>query len=93
MIGVYRDRFEHPYLLLLLPIAAILFGLWEVTEASSWRTETGFLVLYAMVAADQLRCVLPSEVQHPRAPVVALPSLPDRLECPVPVPDLEDAVA
>lgn len=50
MIDVYMDRFEHPYLLLLLPIAAILLGLSAVAESAGWYSGAGFLVLYAMVA-------------------------------------------
>lgn len=50
MIDVYMDRFEHPYLLTLLPIAAVLLGLSAMVEAAGMGTWSGFLVLYAMVA-------------------------------------------
>lgn len=50
MLDLYRKRFEHPYLLALVPIAAGLLGLSTVAEITGVNQVAGFLVLYAMVA-------------------------------------------
>ncbi|RRJ31574.1 PH domain-containing protein [Halocatena pleomorpha] len=43
-------RFEHPYLLALVPAAAGLGGLSVTAAAAGLNTVAGFLILYAMVA-------------------------------------------
>lgn len=50
MLDQYMKRFEHPYLLALVPIAAGLLGLSTVAEVAGLNQVAGFLVLYAMVA-------------------------------------------
>lgn len=43
-------RFEHPYLLALVPIAAALLGLSALAQSLGSYQAAGFLALYAMVA-------------------------------------------
>lgn len=50
MIDVYMERFEHPYLLALVPVAGVLLGLGLVAELLAFHMVAGFLGLYAMVA-------------------------------------------
>ncbi|WP_137288422.1 hypothetical protein [Natronorubrum halophilum] len=50
MIEAYTERFEHPYLLSLVPIAGLLLALSAVAEVAEVHTVAGFLALYAMVA-------------------------------------------
>lgn len=50
MIDVYKERFEHPYLLMLVPAAGILLGLAIVMEVLEFHMAAGFLALYSMVA-------------------------------------------
>ncbi len=50
MLDLYMKRFEHPYLLALIPTAAGLLGLSTVAEITGLNQVAGFLVLYAMVA-------------------------------------------
>ncbi|WP_263019694.1 hypothetical protein [Natronobiforma cellulositropha] len=49
MLDVYMERFEHPYLLALVPIAGVLLGLGVVAETAGYNTVSGFLGLYTMV--------------------------------------------
>ncbi len=44
------QRFEHPYLLALVPIAAGLLGLSALAQSLGSYQAAGFLALYAMVA-------------------------------------------
>lgn len=44
------ERFEHPYLLALVPIAAALLGLSAVAQSLGSYQAAGFLALYSMVA-------------------------------------------
>ncbi|UPM44200.1 hypothetical protein [Halocatena salina] len=44
------SRFEHPYVLVLVPIAAVLLGLSAVAQALGANQVAGFLVLYSMAA-------------------------------------------
>ncbi|SDK55190.1 hypothetical protein [Natronorubrum texcoconense] len=50
MIDAYTDRFDHPYLLALVPVAGVLLGLSAVAEIAGINSVAGFLALYAMVA-------------------------------------------
>lgn len=50
MIDSYVERFEHPYLFTLVPIACLLFGLAFVADAIGWDFRAGFLALFAIVA-------------------------------------------
>lgn len=50
MIDAYTERFEHPYLLALVPVAGLLFALSAAAEVAGINTVAGFLALYAMVA-------------------------------------------
>jgi len=48
MLDAYMQRFEHPYLLTLIPIAILLFLLSVVTELIGNHTAAGFFVLYGI---------------------------------------------
>lgn len=50
MLDVYMQRFEHPYLLALVPIAMGLLGLSAVAQTLGSYQAAGFLALYSMVA-------------------------------------------
>lgn len=50
MVEAYTERFEHPYLLSLVPVAGLLLALSTVAEVAGVHTVAGFLALYAMVA-------------------------------------------
>lgn len=50
MIDVYMDRFEHPYLLALVPVACILFVCAVAASTLGYDSAAGFLALYTMVA-------------------------------------------
>lgn len=50
MIDVYMERFEHPYLLTLVPVAVLLFLLSVIAELLGMHMAAGFLVLYGVNA-------------------------------------------
>lgn len=50
MLDVYVKRFEHPYLLALVPIAALLLGLSAFSELLGSHQIAGFLALYSVAA-------------------------------------------
>lgn len=50
MIDVYMERFEHPYLLTLVPVAVLLFLLSVIAELGGMHMAAGFLVLYGVNA-------------------------------------------
>lgn len=56
MLDVYMQRFEHPYLLALVPIAMGLLGLSAIAQTLGSYQVAGFLALYAMVAT--IICVI-----------------------------------
>lgn len=48
MIDVYKERFEHPYLLALVPLAGVLFVIAVAADAIGSNRVAGFMTLYAM---------------------------------------------
>ncbi|RKD95554.1 hypothetical protein [Halopiger aswanensis] len=56
MIDVYMEKFEHPYLLALVPIACVLFTFAVIASVLGANTWAGFLALYTM--AVLIICVI-----------------------------------